>query len=241
MSELTSRLLLPIILAAVLLGGCGTEEGGAMNPLDPGCDVPEQPSVTVVFPNGGELLEGRIRIEWTADDPDPGDTELLAVVVEFSSDSGVSWREIFNRGGNTGGLDWDLGLMEAGDEYLVRVTAVDTSGLSAFDTSDSTFSVAGGIFIEDATGLRWNITHAVEVYGMAAKNWRYGLGPDAILPVNDPQFLSPGDPDYPSANLMTQVIGVEIGGDARAYPISAISRHEVVNDRFGDEALAVIY
>ena len=40
---------------------------------------------------------------------------------------------------------------------------------------------------------------------------------------------------------MTQIIGVEIGGDARAYPISTISMREVVNDWFGDEALAVVY
>ena len=230
-----------MILAAVLLGGCGTEEGEAMNPMDPGIDEPEPPSVTVTFPNGGEQLEGSSRIEWTADDPDPGETELLDILVEFSADSGGSWREIFNPRKDTSSLFWDLGLVEKGDEYLVRVTAFDTSGLSASDTSDSTFSVVAGIFIEDATGLQWDITHAVEVYGMVVEYWGHGLGPDAILPINDPQFLSPGDPEYPPSTVMTQIIGVEIGGDARAYPIPAISWHEVVNDQFGDEALAVIY
>ena len=241
MSEFTRKLLLPMTLAAVLLGGCGTEEGGAMNPMDLGADEPEPPSVVVTFPNGGERLAGEILIEWTADDPDPGETELLTVMVEFSPDAGGSWSEIINRGGNSGGLDWDVDLMEQGDEYLVRVTAVDTSGLSGSDTSDSTFSVGARIFIEDSTGLQWDITHAVEVYGMVVEYWGHGLGPEAILPINDPQFLSPGDPEYPPSTLMTQIIGVEVGGDARAYPIPTISWHEVVNDQFGDEALAVVY
>ena len=241
MSGITRKLFIPIILAAVLPGGCGTEGGGAMNPIDPGFDEPGPPSVTVVFPDGGERLAGEILIEWMADDPDPGETELLAIMVEFSADLGRTWKEVLNPHGNTGGLDWDLGPMEEGDEYLVRVTAFDTSGLSATDTSDSAFAVIGGIFIEDATGLQWNITHAVEVFGMVVENWGHGLGPDAILSVNDPRFISPGDPDYPPPALMTPVIGVEIGGDARAYPLSTMSGHEVVNDLFGDEALAVIY
>ncbi len=228
-------------LIAVLLGGCGTEEGGAMNPMDLGADEPEPPSVVVTFPNGGERLGGEIGIKWTAEDPDPGETELLAIMVEFSADLGRTWKEVLNPGGNTGSLEWDLSLVEEGSSYLISVTAVDTSGLSASDMSDATFSVVAGIFIEDSTGLLWDITHAVEVYGMDVEYWGHGLGPDAILPVNDPQFFSPGDPEYPPSTLMTQIIGVEIGGDARAYPISTISMREVVNDWFGDEALAVVY
>lgn len=38
-----------------------------------------------------------------------------------------------------------------------------------------------------------------------------------------------------------QVIGVEIGGEARAYPISILDRHEIVNDRFGEQPVAVTW
>ncbi len=230
-----------MLFAAVFLGGCDADHCDATHLMDAGFEEPAVPSVTVVFPNGGERLGGKIRIEWTADDPNPGETELLEVTVEFSTDLGRTWKEIPDPQGDTGGLDWDLDLVEEREGYLVRVTVVDSSGLSASDTSDSTFSVVGGIYIEDVTGRQWNITHAVEVFGMVVENWGHGLGPDAILPINDPQFLSPGDPDYPPPTLMTPVIGVEIGGDTRAYPIPAISWHEVVNDWYGDEAVAVIY
>ena len=241
MSRFTSRQFLPLIFIVAFLGGCGAEDGIDMNPMDPAMEEPDPPSVAVVFPNGGERLAGRVRIEWTAEDPDPGETEMLEMMVEFSADNGISWTEIFTPRGNPGSLDWDLALMAESDEYLVRVTAWDTSGLSTSDASDSIFSVVGGIFIEDITGHQWDITHAVEVFGMEVDYWGHGLGPDAIKPINDPQFLSPGDPGYPPPTLMTQIIGFERGGDARAYPLSTMSGYEVVNDWYGDEALAVIY
>jgi len=237
--RLTSRYVSTLFFAALIISGC--EDTGAVDPMDAGPYEPDPPSVTVVFPNGGESLSGGVRIEWASQDPDPGETELLAVTVEVSADAGMSWTKLFMPRNNTGSLGWDVDPMEYGDDYLVRVTVIDTSGLSDSDVSDSVFSVTGGIIIEDITGLQWNITHAVTTYGMVVENWGHGIGPDAIKPINDPLFLSPGDQGYPSSTQMTQVLGVDIGGDARAYPISTMSWHEVVNDWFGDEALAVIY
>ena len=37
------------------------------------------------------------------------------------------------------------------------------------------------------------------------------------------------------------ILGVEIGGDARAYPINVLSRHEVVNDVVGGTPVAVTW
>jgi hypothetical protein len=37
------------------------------------------------------------------------------------------------------------------------------------------------------------------------------------------------------------VIGVYINGDARAYPIRMLSRHEIVNDVVGGEYIAVTW
>lgn len=37
------------------------------------------------------------------------------------------------------------------------------------------------------------------------------------------------------------ILGVEIGGDARAYPIRILSRHEVVNDVVGTKPIAVTW
>jgi hypothetical protein len=67
-----------------------------------------------------------------------------------------------------------------------------------------------------------------------------GPGKDGIPSIDDPQFdgveggnemLDPGDP----------VFGVEIDGDARAYPQRILVLHEIVNDSFGDRNVAVTY
>lgn len=67
-----------------------------------------------------------------------------------------------------------------------------------------------------------------------------GVGKDGIPSVDDPSFadanhgdgmLDPGDP----------IFGVDIDGDARAYPQRILERHEVVNDTFGDRGIAVTY
>ena len=44
-------------------------------------------------------------------------------------------------------------------------------------------------------------------------------------------FLSPGD----------QVIGIELGGQARAYPIRILNLHEVVNDTVNGMPIAVTF
>lgn len=97
----------------------------------------------------------------------------------------------------------------------------------------------GGIVIIDAEGVKWDVTHAEEKYGMFANQFQYGLGPNAITPVNDPQFLSPGDKDYPKNTDTFMVLGVSIDGDSRAYPMVILGRHEVVNDEFGNQPVAV--
>lgn len=97
----------------------------------------------------------------------------------------------------------------------------------------------GGIIITDAEGVRWDVTHAQEKYGMRGEQFQYGLGPNAITPINDPQFLSPGDEGYPRDTDTFMVLGVSIKGDSRAYPMVILGRHEVVNDEFGNQPVAI--
>lgn len=58
---------------------------------------------------------------------------------------------------------------------------------------------------------------------------------DAIPALTDPRF---GD-SFADENAF--VIGVEIAGDARAYPLSILSFHEIVNDVVGGIPVAVTY
>ncbi|RMG67513.1 MAG: DUF3179 domain-containing protein [Calditrichaeota bacterium] len=97
------------------------------------------------------------------------------------------------------------------------------------------------IFIIDRTGKQWDVTHAVKKYGMKADEFQFGLGPNAIPPINNPIFAAPGDPNYPSLNQTFLVIGTILNDEPRAYPLFTLTSHEVVNDRFGDRFVAIGY
>jgi hypothetical protein len=62
---------------------------------------------------------------------------------------------------------------------------------------------------------------------------------DGIPAILKPQFVAPQSADF----LLDedQVIGVEIGGIARAYPIRILNWHEVVNDTIDDTPLVVTF
>ena len=66
------------------------------------------------------------------------------------------------------------------------------------------------------------------------------LGFDAIRSIEDPRFVSTeiADETYDSTEL---ILGVEINGDARAYSVPLLSRHEIVNDVVGGKPIAVIW
>ena len=66
------------------------------------------------------------------------------------------------------------------------------------------------------------------------------LPPDAIPAISDPSFVSADEADdqYENDEL---VLGVEIDGDARAYSIPLLSRHEIVNDVVGGKPIAVTW
>ena len=66
------------------------------------------------------------------------------------------------------------------------------------------------------------------------------LGKDAIPAILEPEFVSVSEADLwmsPEEGLL----GVSIGGEDRAYPVSMLSRHEIVNDVVGDKPVAVTW
>lgn len=68
------------------------------------------------------------------------------------------------------------------------------------------------------------------------------LRPDGIVAICDPVFGLPGEwpdepTDYRPLTNDSVVIGVTADGRARAYPLTILSVHEVVNDEFGDPVL----
>ncbi len=63
---------------------------------------------------------------------------------------------------------------------------------------------------------------------------------DAISAVTRPRFLTPEEAER-WMSPSERVIGVEIGGEAKAYPINLLSRHEIVDDVVGGEPVAVTW
>lgn len=66
------------------------------------------------------------------------------------------------------------------------------------------------------------------------------LGFDGIPSIENPRFVSPdiADETYDPEEL---ILGVEIEGDARAYSVPLLSRHEIVNDVVGGKPIAVTW
>lgn len=62
---------------------------------------------------------------------------------------------------------------------------------------------------------------------------------DAIPPIDGPRFESVSESDW-IADREPGVL-VEVEGDARFYPLSILTRHEIINDEFGEIPLAVTY
>ncbi len=66
------------------------------------------------------------------------------------------------------------------------------------------------------------------------------LGFDAIPAILDPQFVSAAEAEA-SMRPNEQVLGLSLNGEHRAYPISTLSRHEIVNDVVGGVPVAVTW
>lgn len=99
-------------------------------------DNPDAPTVEVIYPNGGEVLNGVVNITWTAFDLD-GDT--LSFNVSYSANNGSDWNSLATNCSETWFL-WDTTSLDNGSEYLIRVV-VNDGGLTSEDVSDGTFTV----------------------------------------------------------------------------------------------------
>jgi hypothetical protein len=97
------------------------------------------------------------------------------------------------------------------------------------------------VVITDRRGERWDISHAVEHYGLSRYGFEFGIGRNAIPPLNNPAMSEKGDGDYPAAAALHEIIGFSGAGEARGYPIQPLKGHEVVNESIGDIQAAVAY
>ena len=66
-----------------------------------------------------------------------------------------------------------------------------------------------------------------------------GVRKDGIPAILDPQFITPKKALH--VGIYDQVIGVDVGGVSKAYPIKILNLHEIVNDEINGIPIAVTY
>ena len=123
--------------------------------------------------------------------------------------------------------------------YVKRIAlslgAVVLIGLTAWafsPTTPSTFAEPGVLV---AARDAYNPVTAGE---RLPDGFRQLLPRDGIQPIYDPQFTSASGVDWPDE---TQVIGVAAGEEAKAYPVSFLSRHEMVDDFIAGDPILVTW
>lgn len=115
---------------------------------------------------------------------------------------------------------------------IAGILAVITIGLFYFTRTEVTFEIVPlGTFPTDAS-QKIGDAHVLMLISLIPK--------DAIPAILEPKFASPQFAEFQMTDT-EQVIGVSINGDARAYPINMLSRHEIVNDVVGEEPIAVTW
>lgn len=86
----------------------------------------------------------------------------------------------------------------------------------------------------------YRVTAAGTRYTVHPSELRQGCpgGTDCIPSIDDPTFQSADEADWLASGDL--VIGVEIDGETRAYPLRILNVHEIVNDEVGGLPLAVV-
>ena len=63
---------------------------------------------------------------------------------------------------------------------------------------------------------------------------------DGISAISNPNFVSAAEAERWMVSW-EQVIGLDVEGEVKAYPINILSRHEIVNDEVGGSPVAVTW
>jgi hypothetical protein len=93
-------------------------------------------------------------------------------------------------------------------------------------------AVGAAVMAENAFDLRRSLVPADEIHAG-------GPSRDGIPALTDPKFVPAAKADFLSPE--DRILGLHLGGEARAYPIGILNWHEIVNDRIGGRAVAVTY
>ncbi|NQE45065.1 hypothetical protein C5S31_03455 [ANME-1 cluster archaeon GoMg2] len=129
------------------------------------------PSVTVLYPNGGESIPVGTQVQVSAHATD--DTAVTSVTFYYSSDGGTNWN-LIGAGTRVSGTDkegvwnkiWNTDGLSASSNYKIKAVASDGT-LTGEDESDSMFSLVGTIAPEEEWnrtfgGTGWDTAYSVQ-------------------------------------------------------------------------------
>jgi PKD repeat protein len=109
----------------------------------------DPPIVQLIYPTGGEILEGTVTIEWFAIDDDYPQGIGIPIYLYYRPAEGnqYDWRQINDVLTNNvdemhGNYQWDTNSLSDGS-YMVQIEALDNSGNIAYDTSEP-FTIGNG-------------------------------------------------------------------------------------------------
>ena len=94
------------------------------------------PTVTVTYPNGGEILKGKTNITWIASEPD-GDSLTFEIAYNIEN---TGWH-ILAEGLTETSYEWDTSWFPVSFSVMIKVVANDGFGEETEDTSDYCFSI----------------------------------------------------------------------------------------------------
>jgi Protein of unknown function (DUF3179) len=102
--------------------------------------------------------------------------------------------------------------LASGGAYAATAATVDPADYNGFDVSNASVPV-----------------HAIQ---------RGGPPKDGIPAIDQPKFVRAEQARLADGD---RILGMELNGAIRAYPVRILNWHEVVNDRFGDRTVVVTY
>lgn len=123
--------------------------------------------------------------------------------------------------------DLTAGALPESDGQRQAATGSDAAGFVAIDP-DSGNDFSAPFDLLNPTGQKT----------VDPAEYRKLIARDVIVPVYEPRYVSPEE-----ANLVDQelVMGVEVNGEARAFPIGLIRSREIVNDTIGGVPLLITW
>ncbi len=117
------------------IGGSGKKDDFPL----PYPHTPTEP--ILIYPNGGETLNGTIEIQWTPSNDSFNHSVTYSVY--YSANDGLSWNTLISSLNSTHYI-WNTTTLSYGENYRIRVIAYCSIGSTSEDASEYAFTVSSG-------------------------------------------------------------------------------------------------